>query len=115
MLYVVLFYIIESLFPLVYKKKKSLHIVAVQNLLKEFEDSKGVIRIRKSKNSQHNGQMEKDKRTNSYLQSTTHKTKDQSPLKTEVNSGTPEWVSISCSTSPTRCVALVANWVISHE
>jgi hypothetical protein len=35
----------------------------------EFEDTKGVIRIRKSKkNRQHNGQKKKDKRTNNDLQ-----------------------------------------------
>jgi peptidyl-tRNA hydrolase len=35
----------------------------------EFEDTNGVIRIRKSKkNRQHNGQKEKDKRTNNDLQ-----------------------------------------------
>ena len=36
---------------------------------KEFEDTKGVIRIRKSKkNRQHNGQKKKYKRTNNDLQ-----------------------------------------------
>jgi hypothetical protein len=40
-------------------------------LKEEFEDTKGVTIIRKSKkNRQHNGQMEKDKRTNNYLQKT---------------------------------------------
>ena len=34
----------------------------------EFEDTKGVIRIRISKNRQHNGQKKKYKRTNSDLQ-----------------------------------------------
>ena len=34
----------------------------------EFEDTKGVIRIRKSKNRQHNGQNKQDKRTNNDLQ-----------------------------------------------
>ena len=35
----------------------------------EFEDTKGVIRIRKSiKDREHNGQMRKDKRTNNDLQ-----------------------------------------------
>jgi hypothetical protein len=33
-----------------------------------FEDTKGVIRIRKSKDRQHNGEMKKDKRTNNDLQ-----------------------------------------------
>jgi hypothetical protein len=42
----------------------------------EFEDTKRVIRIRKSKkNRQHNGQKKKDKRTNNHLQKQTHKTK----------------------------------------
>ena len=34
----------------------------------EFEDTKVVIRIRKSKDRQHNGQKKKDKRTNNDLQ-----------------------------------------------
>jgi len=34
----------------------------------EFEDTKVVIRIRKSKATQHNGQKKKDKRTNNDLQ-----------------------------------------------
>jgi CRISPR/Cas system-associated protein Cas5 (RAMP superfamily) len=38
------------------------------NIIEEFEDSKGVIRIRKSKkNRQHNGQTKKDKMTNNDL------------------------------------------------
>jgi hypothetical protein len=45
---------------------------------KEFEDTTGVIRIRKSKKDrQHNGQKKKDKRTNNDLQNTTQKTKVQ--------------------------------------
>jgi hypothetical protein len=50
----------------------------------EFEDIKGVIRIRKSKDRQNNGQRKKDKRTNNDLQNT-DKTKDRvtrTPLKT---------------------------------
>ena len=35
--------------------------------LEEFEDTKGVMRIRKSKDRQHNGQKKKDKRTNNDL------------------------------------------------
>jgi hypothetical protein len=34
----------------------------------EFEDTEGVIRIRKSKNRQHNGQKKRDKDTNNDLQ-----------------------------------------------
>jgi hypothetical protein len=36
--------------------------------IKEFEDTKGVIRIRISKNKQHNDQRKKYKRTNNDLQ-----------------------------------------------
>ena len=35
---------------------------------KKLEDTKGVIRIRISKNKQHNGQKKKNKRTNNDLQ-----------------------------------------------
>jgi hypothetical protein len=46
--------------------------------LEEFEDTKGIIRIHKSKkNSQHNGQMKKYKRTNNDLQNITLKIKDR--------------------------------------
>jgi hypothetical protein len=43
---------------------------------KELEDTKGVIRICKSKDRQHNGQKSKDKRINNDLQNITYKTKD---------------------------------------
>ena len=44
----------------------------------EFEDTKGVIRIRKSKKDrQHIGRKKTDTRTNNDLQNTTHTTKDQ--------------------------------------
>ena len=45
-------------------------------IYEEFEDTKGIIRIHKSKNSQHNGQKKKYKRTNNDLQKITHETKD---------------------------------------
>ena len=48
------------------------------------------IRSRKLKDRQYNGQKKKD---NNYLQSTTHKTKEQeheAHLKPEVSSGAPE-------------------------
>ena len=51
----------------------------------EFENTKGVSRIRKSKDRQHNGQKKNAKRTNNDLHNTTQKTKDratQTPLKT---------------------------------
>ena len=42
--------------------------------MQEFEDTKGVIRIRKSKKDrQHNGQKKKDKRTNNDLQNIAQK------------------------------------------
>jgi hypothetical protein len=51
----------------------------------EFEDTKGVIRIRKSKKDrQHNGQKKKDKRTNNDLQNITQKTKDRVTLFNEM-------------------------------
>ena len=40
----------------------------IQILKEEFEDTKGVIRIRKSRNRKHNGQKIKYKRTNNDLQ-----------------------------------------------
>jgi len=41
----------------------------------ELEDTKGVIKIRKSKkDKQHNVQKKKDKRTNNDVQNITHKT-----------------------------------------
>jgi hypothetical protein len=58
---------------------------------KEFEDTKGVIRIRKlKKNRQHNGQQKKDKQRSTKHK---HKTKDpitRTPLKSGVNSGAPK-------------------------
>jgi hypothetical protein len=75
----------------------------------EFEDTKVVIRFRKSKkNRQHNDQTKKEKRTNNDLQNITHKTKDRAKR-------TPQRVSSSCITSGTRSITLVTNPVISHE
>jgi hypothetical protein len=62
-----------------------------------FEDSKGVIRIRKSsKNRQHNGQKKKNKQRSTRH---THKTKDR----------------VIQVSSDTRRVNLVTNAVLSHE
>ena len=44
---------------------------------KEYEDSKGVTRIRKSKDRKHNGQKKKDKRTNNYPSSNMNPTKNR--------------------------------------
>jgi hypothetical protein len=66
----------------VYDRQHEIHY----NNKKEFEDTKGVIRVRKSKKDrQRNGQKKKDKRTNNDLQIITHKTKDlvtRPPIKT---------------------------------
>jgi hypothetical protein len=56
-------------------------------------DTKGVIKSRKSKDRQHNGQKKKNKRTNNAIQNITQKTKDRAtrtPLKQGMNSGNPE-------------------------
>ena len=83
----------------------------------EFEDTKGVIRIRISKKSrQHNGQKKKYKRTNNDQH--THKTKDRvtrTPLKLGDELKCSEMISSSCSTSDTRRVNLVTSPLISHE
>jgi hypothetical protein len=86
----------------------------------EFEDIKGVIRIRVSKkNIQHNGQMKKYKRTNNDLKKHTHRTKDRitrTPLKTGDEPRCFGRVCSSCSISGTRRrVNLVTNPVISHQ
>ena len=60
---------------------------------KSTEDTKGVIKICKSKDRQQNGKKKRDKRTNNDLRNTTQKTKDRAtrtPLKTGLNSGVPE-------------------------
>ena len=59
----------------------------------EFEDSQEVIRIRKSKDRQHNDQKKNDKRTNNDLQNIHIKLKikqHEPHLKPGVNSGAPE-------------------------
>ena len=83
-------------------------------MLEEFEDTKGVIRIRISKkNRQHNGQKKKDKRTNNDLQNTSQKTKDratQIPLKSGMNTGAPEgYVALAPLVAP-----LVNNTMTTH-
>ena len=77
-------------------------------LQEEFEDTEGVIRIRKSKkNRQHNGQKKKYKRTNNDLQDMHIQTKDRvtrTPLKTGGQLRCTGRVDISCDT---RCVTLI--------
>jgi hypothetical protein len=79
----------------------SVTLVCFDKWQEEFEDTKGVIRIHKSKKDrQYNSQKKKDKRTNNDLQSTTQKTKDwvtRTPRKPEVNSGAPEGLAIPVS------------------
>jgi hypothetical protein len=59
------------------------------------------MRIRKSKDRQHNGQKNKDKWTNNDLQNITHKTKDRVTrthpvlVNTGINSGAPAWLAVS--------------------
>ena len=83
----------------------------------EFEDTKGAIRIRKSKDRQPKGQKKKDKRTNNDLQNMHIKLKisNTNPTKTRGELGCSGRVSSSCSTSDTRRVNLVTNPVINHE
>ena len=86
----------------------------------EFEDTKEVIKIRKSKKDrQHNNKKKKkNKRTNNDLQNTTQKTKDRTtrtPLKPGGELRCSGRVSSSCSISGTRRVTLVTNPVISQE
>ena len=72
----------------------------------------------KWKDRQHNGQKEKDKRTNQRSTKHTHNTKDRvtrTPLKTGGElSRCSGRVSSSCSAGGTRRVQLVTNPVISH-
>ena len=77
-----------------------------------FKDTKGVIRIRKSKKERHdNGQKTKDKRTNNDLENIIHKTKDRE-THTPQSSG---MVSSSCFTTVTCRVTLAAIPVISPD
>jgi hypothetical protein len=81
----------------------------------QFENTKGVKRIRKlKKNRQHNDRKKKGQ-TMIYK---TYKTKDRvtpTPLKTGSELRCSVMVGISCSNSDTRRVNLVTNTVISHE
>ena len=55
--------------------------------MNKFEDTKGVIRNRKSKkNIQYNDQKKNDKRTNNDIQNTTQKTNDRS-TRIPINTG----------------------------
>ena len=72
----------------------------VWSLLEEFEDTKGVIRTRISKDRHHKGRKKKEKRTNNDLQNITHKTKDQVtriPLTPGGELRCPKLVNIYCT------------------
>jgi hypothetical protein len=84
-------------------------------LEEEFEDTKGVIRIPKSKkNRQHNGQKKKDKRCKQRYTKHTYKTKDRTtrtPLKTRGEIMCSVRVNSSFSTSGTR-LANIQSFVL---
>jgi hypothetical protein len=62
-------------------------IYDIQELPVEFEDTKGAIRIRNSKDRQHNDHNKKDKRTNNDLQNINLKIEQHEPHnKPRVNS-----------------------------
>ena len=65
-----------------------LYLCDEKNRKEKLEDTKGVLRFRKSeKGRQHNGQKKKVKMTNNDLQNITQKTKDRAtrtPLKTRI-------------------------------
>jgi hypothetical protein len=84
----------------------------------EFEDTKGVIRIRIFKNRQQHGQKKKIQKDKQQSIKHTHKTKDRetrTPLKTGGKLRCSGKVGSSCSTSGIRRVNLVTNPVVSHE
>ena len=83
----------------------------------ESEDTKEVIRNRKSKkNKEHNDQKKKKKETNNDLQNIKQKTKDQAtgtPLKTRGERRCSERVRSSCSTkdipqNTATCVLIIS-------
>ena len=87
-------------------------------LQEELEYTKGVIRIRISKNRQHNDQKEKEQKDKQRSTKHIHKTKDRvtrTPLKIGGELRSSERVGSSCSTNDTRHVNLATNPVISHE
>ena len=63
------------LIPLIIRKQIQIIYIAHEDQ-KRLNIPKGVIRIRKSKDRQHNGQQKEDKKRNNDLQSITHKIKD---------------------------------------
>jgi hypothetical protein len=84
--------------------------------IEEFDNTKGVIIIRKSKKCrQHNDQKKNKQKDKPRSTKHTYKTKDRvtrTPLKTGSELRCPGMVGSSCSTSGTRHVSLVKNPVI---
>ena len=58
----------KTVFKFVYVNLLTPYTLGSSFVQEEFEDTKWVIRIRKSKDRQHNGQTKKDKMTNNDLQ-----------------------------------------------
>ena len=86
----------------------------------EFEDTKGIIGIRKSKKNTIQWPKEKVQKYKQQSAKHTHKAKDRvtrmgTPLKTRDELRCPGRVGKSCSTSDSRRVDLATNPVISHE
>jgi len=78
-------------------------------LKEEFEDTKGVIRIRKSKKDrQHNSQKKKNKRTNNDLQNTTQKTIRSSNTKYAFGLTLPH--SCACTYISTGVYFIAISW-----
>ena len=79
----------------------------------EFEGTKGVIGIRKSKDRQHNGQTIRDKRIDNDPQNTTLKAKDWA-MRIPLNTGIELGCIVRVGTD-TRRVTLVTHAMINHE
>jgi hypothetical protein len=113
-----LYWILFNIKPCIAKKMyKSYLFILKLNVFnyEEFEDSKVVIRIRKSTNDrQHNGQKKNYKSSNNDLQNLTQWA-TWTPLKTRGELKCSGRVNNSCFTSCPRRVTLVTNPVISHE
>ena len=84
----------------------------------EFEDAKGIIRIRMSKKNRRHNSQKKIKKDKQRTTKHTYETKDRvsrTPLKPVVNPWGSGRVISSCFTSGTRRINLVTNPVLSHE
>ena len=85
------------------------YLVIVIKLRDELEDTRGVIRIHKSKKKEHKVQKKKDKRKNNDIQNITHQAKDRltgTMLKTGGEPRCSRRINSSCKTSNTRPVTV---------